>query len=94
MTAYPVTNDARQRLRRAQRAETEALAAVTRAQQARIRLQAKVDAADLAVAVAISRLVDVSGAERTAQLLDESTTAVRRSTHRAHSARPVPPKES
>ncbi|MFC6706861.1 hypothetical protein [Flexivirga alba] len=94
MSAYPVNDNARQRLRDAQRAEAEALAAVTRAQLARSKLQTKVDASDLAVAAAIRRLVDVSGAERTAQLLDETTRAVRRWIHLARSTPDAPRKDS
>lgn len=91
MSPYPVNNDARQRLRDAQRAEADAVAAVTRAQLARAKLQTKVDASDLAIATAICTLVDVSGTDRTAQLLDEPTTLVRRWTHLAHSAADTPP---
>lgn len=94
MAAYPVDSKARQRLRDAQRAEAEALAAVTRAQRARMQLQTKVDASELAIAAAIRQLAEVSGADRAGQLLDESTTAVRRWVHLANSSSDGPLKES
>ena len=91
MSRYPVNGDARQRLRDAQRAEADALAAVTRAQVARAKLQTKVDAADLAIASAISRLVGCSGVDRAAQLLDGSPGSVRRWIHHGDAAPPDGP---
>ncbi len=77
MSPYPTSEDARRRLREAQRAEADALATVTRAQAARDRLQAKVDRADAEVAAAIQELAGVSGVERAAQLLGVTVREVR-----------------
>ena len=69
MTHFPASESARQRLREAQRLEGEALTAVTKALSARDRLAQKVEAADAAVADRVSKLVDVSGLDRAAQLI-------------------------
>ncbi|GEM_PF-3773705 len=78
MVQVTARQDARERMRQAQREEATALAAVTGAQAARDRLQRKVDAADDGVAQAIARLASTSGVERAAVLLDEPVALVRR----------------
>lgn len=77
MSPYPTSEDARRRLREAQRAEADALSTVTRAQAARERLRAKVDRADAEVATAVQELAGVSGVDRAAQLLGVTAREVR-----------------
>ena len=72
-----VSDDARQRLRDAQRAEAAALSVVTAATAARERLEPRITAADQRVDEAVAELVAVSGVDRTAQLLGEPVSAVR-----------------
>lgn len=83
MSPFPTSEDARRRLREAQRAEADALSAVTRAQAARDRLQAKVDRADIEIADAVQALAGVSGLDRAAQLLGVTVREVRNLTRTA-----------
>lgn len=91
MTHFPASESARQRLREAQRLEGEALTAVTKALAARDRLIQKVEAADSILADRVSKLVDVSGLDRTAQLLAEPVSVVRRLSRRAEADSPTAP---
>jgi predicted KAP-like P-loop ATPase len=78
MTSIPVESDARSRLREAQAAESAALKAVQRAQEARSQQEQRLAAAQGKVTEAIAELVRVSGAHRAARLADEPLKAVRR----------------
>jgi hypothetical protein len=77
MSLGPSESDARARLREEQAAETAALRAVQRAQDARVKQRLRLAAADGEVARAIVELVRVSGAWRAARLTDESVKVVR-----------------
>lgn len=83
MSPFPTSEDARRRLREAQRAEADALSAVTRAQAARDRLQTKVDRADAKITDAVQSLAGVSGLDRAAQLLGVTVREVRSLTRKA-----------
>jgi len=72
-----LSDNARQRLRDAQRAEAAALSVVTAAAAARERLEPRITAADERVDDAVAELVAVSGVDRTAQLLGEPVVAIR-----------------
>lgn len=83
MNSLPAREGARRRLQEAQRAEAAALTQNTKSYAARSRVQERVDAADLAVAESIARLVGVSGLERAAQLLDQPVAVVKRAVQSA-----------
>lgn len=85
MCPLPVDPSARQRLLDAQRAEADALNVVERAQRARDRLQAKLDAAAAAVDDARYEVIKVSGLARAALLLNEEEAVLRRATRLARS---------
>jgi hypothetical protein len=77
MSSFPVEPDARARLHDEQAAETAAVRAVQRAQDALAKQQARLETAGATVAEAIVELVRVSGASRAARLTGESAKAVR-----------------
>lgn len=87
-SGMPVGADVRERLRAAQRAETEAIAAVQKALGAEADARARLEAITLkqraelsktarAVQAAQASLVCTSGLERAAALLDVSSTVLR-----------------
>lgn len=87
-SGMPVGTDVRERLRAAQRAESEAIAAVQKAQAAEADARERLDAIILkhqgelskaahAVLAARARVVDTSGLERAATLLDISPKVLR-----------------
>ena len=82
MTTVPIGSDARRRLQEAQRAESAALAATTKAYAALARMQGKVETAQGEVDRAVAALVDVSGVDRAAQLLGQPVAVVRRAHQR------------
>lgn len=88
MTTVPIGSDARRRLQEAQRAESAALAATTKAYAALDRVQRRVEIAQGDVDRAVAALVDVSGVDRAAQLLGQPVGAVRRAHQRC--TRPTP----
>jgi hypothetical protein len=88
VTRRPLDERARARLREAQRAESDAVAAVQSASANREGARAKLDAvivkhqvaingADHALSKAQAQLVSVSGIERAALLLEQPVTALR-----------------
>lgn len=83
MTTVPIGDDGRRRLRQAQRAESTALSATTRAYAALAGVHRRVEAAEQELDRALGALVDVSGVERAAQLLDQPVAVVRRAQRRA-----------
>lgn len=87
MTTHPYSSAVRERLIAAQRAESAALKLVEAAERASRRAAAKAAAADLALARAQAGVVDVSGLERAALLLDVDATLLRR---RVRDATPSP----
>lgn len=77
MSAYSVSSDARARLLRAQRAESQALGAATKALGRVAAARDRLDAAEQLFAKAVDVLVAVSGTERTARLLELSAPEIR-----------------
>lgn len=90
MTTVPIGSDARRRLQEAQRAESAALAATTKAYAALIRVQRRVETAQGEVDRAVAALVDVSGVDRAAQLLGQPVGVVRRAHQRCTRQTPEP----
>jgi hypothetical protein len=82
MTTVPIGSDARRRLQEAQRAESAALAGTTKAFAALTRAQRRLETAQGEVDRAVAALVDVSGADRAAQLLGQPVGVVRRAQQR------------
>ncbi|GEM_PF-6667728 len=80
MTAIPTFSAARERLIEAQRAESAALKGIQAAERAYQRAAAKARDADAALAKAQAGVVEVSGLERAARLLDVDPTVLRRRT--------------
>lgn len=78
MTPHPCSSAVRERLIAAQRAEVAALKLVEAAERASQRAAFKAAAADLALAKAQAGIVDVSGLERAALLLDVDASVLRR----------------
>ncbi len=78
MTTHPYSSAVRERLIAAQRAESAALKLVEAAERTSRRAAAKAAAADLVLAKAQAGVVDVSGLERAALLLDVDATLLRR----------------
>lgn len=78
MITHPYSSAVRERLIAAQRAESVALKLVEAAERASQRAAAKAAAADLALAKAQTGVIDVSGLERAALLLDVDPTILRR----------------
>ena len=78
MCPLPIDPAARKRLQDAQRAEADALKVVELALRARERAQSKLDAANTHVDEASVGLIRVSGLSRTALLLDQQESALRR----------------
>lgn len=68
---YPVNDQARTRLREAQKLESKALQAVIAARKARDRQQQRLDAANRKVDVALVELVGTSGVWRASRLTGE-----------------------
>lgn len=95
MPAYSVSADARARLLRAQRAESEALSAATKALGRMAAAQARLATAERAFADTVSALIAVSGAERTARLLELSAPEMRALRAKAtHDPRPSEPEQA
>ncbi len=78
MSTHPYSSATRERLIAAQRAEPAARRLVEAAERASRRAAIKAGAADLALAEAQAGVVDVSGLERAALLLDVDPTVLRR----------------
>lgn len=83
MKSVPTREDSRRRLQEAQRAEAAALTRTTKAYAARSRVQQRVDSADQVIAESIAVLVEVSGLDRAAQLLDQPVAVVKRAVQSA-----------
>ena len=78
MTPHPYSSAVRERLIAAQRAEAAALKLVEAAERASHRAAARAAAAELALAEAQAGVVNVSGLERAALLLDVDAAVLRR----------------
>jgi hypothetical protein len=76
-TPHPVRDDARARLRDAQKAEADALREVTAAEKVRDRARRALARAEQSLATAQAGLVSVSGADRAALLIDEPVGVLR-----------------
>jgi hypothetical protein len=74
---HPVRDDARARLRDAQKAEADALREVTAAEKVRDRARRALARAEQSLATAQAGLVKVSGADRAALLIDEPVGVLR-----------------
>lgn len=77
-SSNPTTESARDRLRQAQRAESDALAQVEAIMRRRQRIAGQLDAVDAELATARAKVVTTSGLERAALLLDVPTSTLRR----------------
>jgi hypothetical protein len=78
MTAIPASRSARDRLREAQQAEARALKAVAAAANVRSRAAKRLHDADCALARAQAAVVETSGLDRAAYLLDVHRAELRR----------------
>lgn len=78
MCPLPTDPEARRRLLEAQRAEADALKTVELAARARDRVQTKLDAAQAELDAAKASLIACSGVSRSAILLAEDKTSLRR----------------
>ena len=78
MAAHPTASRARERLIEAQRAESSALKVVEVAERAYERAASRARAADVKLATAQAGVVEWSGLERAARLLDVDPIVLRR----------------
>ncbi|MFC7597597.1 hypothetical protein ACFQU3_19950 [Terrabacter sp. GCM10028922] len=81
--AYPVNETARERLRAAQKSESDALRAVSAAERLRDKARDRLELAEAALSRAQVALVNVSGVRRTERLIGESATALRQKAREA-----------
>lgn len=86
MSSTPASRAARNRLRDAQQAEARALSQVGAAAKARARVAARLHDADTALARAQAAVVETSGLDRAAYLLDVDRAELRRWTRDAQQA--------
>lgn len=86
MSSTPASRSARNRLREAQQAEAQALRDVGAAAKARARVAARLHDADTALARAQAAVVETSGLDRAAYLLDVDRAELRRRTRDAQQA--------
>jgi hypothetical protein len=81
--AYPVNETARERLRAAQKSESDALRAVSAAERLRDKARDRLELAEAALSRAQVTLVNVSGVRRTERLIGEPAAALRQKAREA-----------